>query len=113
MITPPNPGFQASALATVRRFTWVPVEEDIGELRGGWLALGSAADGRALWCAGEGPAPAGITPRYVAKDAFTAMRDGAVTQDGGLSWQGRHYTLADVGEGARSVARLVAESSAA
>jgi hypothetical protein len=88
-------------------------ERDVGELLGGWLALAATAEGRVLWCAGVGNAPTGLRPRYVTKDAFTAMRDGAIAQDGALFWNGRRYALADVAEGARQVTRLVSEGEAA
>lgn len=113
MLTPPHPLFAPDTLAVVRRLSWSPVEGDIGQLGGGWLALACVAAGPVLWCAGESHAPVGILPRYVAKDAFTAMRDGQMTQDGSLVWNGQRFVMADVAEGARLVARLIAEGVAA
>jgi hypothetical protein len=52
--TLPYPLFASDALAIVRRFAWSPVDGDVGELVGGWLALAASASGAALWSAGEG-----------------------------------------------------------
>jgi hypothetical protein len=109
MVTPPHPLFAPDTLAVVRRLSWSPAEGDIGQLVGGWLALAGSAGEPVLWCAGEQHAPAGIMPRYVARDAFMAMRDGRVIHDGSLVWNGQRFVLADVAEGVRLVARLVAE----
>jgi hypothetical protein len=109
LVGPPNPGVQANTLAVVRRLSWSPVEDDVGELVGGWLVLAACSEGRALWCAGEGHAPVGLAPRLIAKDAFVAMRDGRWLQDGSLAWQNQRWTLADVAEGGQLVARLAIE----
>jgi hypothetical protein len=107
MITPPHPGFQGTTLSVVRRLVWSPVDVDVGELVGGWLAIAGCSEGPALWCAGEQHAPAGLAPRLVAKDAFAAMRDGKVQQDGSLAWNGQRYDVVDVADGGRMVARLL------
>jgi hypothetical protein len=89
------------------------VDGDVGELQGGWLAVASDGVVAALWCAGEQHAPAGLAPRLVAKDAYAALRDGQLLHDGALFWQGKRWLLADVAEGGRLVARLVAEGAVA
>lgn len=110
---PPHPGFESNTLSLVRRLSWSPVDGEVGQLEGGWLALAGSPDGAALWCADAGHAPTGIAPRLVSKEAFEAMRDGKREPDGSLLWQGKRWTLADVAEGSRLVARLVSEGTAA
>lgn len=80
----------------------------MGELSGGWLAMAGSGAAGVLWYAGEQQTPAGIAPRLVSKDAWTALREGQVGQDGVITWNGRGFRLADVCEGDQLVARLVA-----
>lgn len=107
--TPPNPGVSGSAPGTLRTLSWSPIHKDVGTLDGGWFALASGAEGRALWYAGVGPVPPGIVPRHLTKDAFVALRDGERMGDGTIRWEGQRWSIADVGEGHRMVAHLVRE----
>jgi hypothetical protein len=110
---PPRHGLELDTLNVIRRLSWSPVDADVGELQGGWLAVAGDGVVDARWCAGEQHAPAGLAPRLVSKEAYAALRDGRLLQDGALLWQSKRWLLADVAEGGRLVARLVAEGVAA
>jgi hypothetical protein len=104
--TPPKHGFEGSVQLVVRGLDWSPVTGDIGQVSGGWLAIASDDATAARWVAGAQAAPEGIAPRFIAKDAWTALRDGTIAPDGTITWSGRRFRLADVLEDGRMVARL-------
>ena len=62
---------------------------------------------RARWAVEQGDKlPQDFAPHLVTKQAYAALREGEIGQDGALAWQGKRWVLRQAWDGARLLARL-------
>jgi hypothetical protein len=83
------------------------VGTDVGRIEGHVLTVESGNDGGARWAVEPGDAlPKDFAPRLLTRQAYDALREGEVLQEGTLTWQGRRWALRDTWDGAKLLAAL-------
>jgi hypothetical protein len=107
LTSPPHPGFQASLLTVARSQAWLPVSGELGRLDGHVLTVELAAAQGSRWAVEPGDKlPQDFAPHLVTKQAYAALREGELGQDGALAWQGKRWALQQAWDGSRLIARL-------
>jgi hypothetical protein len=107
--SPPRPGVEANLQVVARSYAWVPVGgSDFGRIERHTLTVESAGADRVRWVAEQGDKLSQdcFAPRLMTKDAYTALREGQLQQDGSLSWQDHRWALWDAWDGVRLIAKL-------
>ncbi len=105
--SPPDPGFIAVLVALARKFKLVAIAGDAGVFEGHTVAVASDGAHGVRWVAVQGDRPpAGLAPRVIHIRAFEAMLQGELLQDETLLFEGKRYTVVDLYESGRMVAKL-------
>jgi hypothetical protein len=108
LTSPPHPLLQAELQTIARVCAWIPVAEEFGRLDAHVLTVEATGADRSRWAVEQGDKlPADFVPHLITRQAYTALREGELGQDGSLSWKGQRWVLRQAWGGAQVVAKLV------
>ena len=109
MHEPPDPGIPALLLALAQRFGFIAVDTTglVGSIDGHILTVESAGAATVAWLAlSQAETTPDLAPRFLTREAYDALREGALDKSGALLVHGRSFRLQDRWDGAHLVATL-------